>query len=94
MTTTARIRYRSLPCLLRQDGRCAGAVVFAHYPKHRGMGGAGAGWQPHEGLPLCRYHHDALDARGPTWAEHERVRQLVADLAPAFWKQTAKVVTA
>lgn len=34
-----------------------------HYPKHRGMGGAGAGWERWEWVPMCRVHHDALDGR-------------------------------
>ena len=34
-----------------------------HWPTHRGMGGAKAGWDEHEWVPLCRTHHDMLDGR-------------------------------
>ena len=53
-----------------------------HWPKHRGMGGKGAGWEPWEWCPMCRVHHDALDARNGAseWAVAltNDVRELVA----------------
>lgn len=43
-------------CLTRPCEPC-------HYPTHRGMGGAKAGWEIDEWVPLCRHHHDILDRR-------------------------------
>ena len=65
----------------------------AHYPVHRGMGSGKAGWNFGEWLPLCRACHDMLDGRNGVSAERtsdtERVREVVARLAPAFWRQAA-----
>lgn len=44
-------------------GCCTTPCEPAHFPTHRGMGGAKAGWEPWEWVPLCRKCHDALDRR-------------------------------
>ena len=49
------------------------------------MGGKNAGWAYNEGVPLCRIHHDRLDARGETWALHVQTMDMVEKLAPPFW---------
>jgi len=46
-------------CLLCGHPGC----VPAHWPRHRGMGGANAGWERTEWVPLCREHHDLVDGR-------------------------------
>jgi hypothetical protein len=51
------------------------------------MGGANAGWAYNEGVPLCRIHHDRLDARGETWALHMETQDIVTKLAPVFWER-------
>lgn len=76
-----RLLYRERPCLL-----CGGSpTCFAHYPRHRGMGGKNAGWGYNEGVPLCDRHHKQLDAQGDTWADHLKTQRLVEELAPQFW---------
>jgi len=84
-----RYYYRTLPCLVpscKAEPTCA-----AHFPRHRGMGGAKATWAYNETVPLCRLHHDALDARngaiGETWKEHLRIQRIVECLAPPFWQR-------
>ena len=79
--TTGRELYRTIPCLI-----CFGEpTCFAHYPRHRGMGGGHAGWGLLEGLPLCSKHHELLDRRMGKWDDQTVVRELVAKLAPLFW---------
>lgn len=46
-------------CLLCGRTGCAPC----HWPKHRGMGGANAGWERTEWVPLCPFHHDLIDRR-------------------------------
>lgn len=46
-------------CLLCGHPGC----VPAHYPTHRGMGGAKAGWERTEWVPLCTPCHDLIDRR-------------------------------
>jgi hypothetical protein len=67
--------------------------VPAHWPTHRGMGAAKAGWAVTEWVPLCPAHHDILDARNgaseaATARTHE-VREVVAREAP-FWHVRAQ----
>jgi hypothetical protein len=54
------------------------------------MGGAGAGWEYNAGIPLCHWHHDALDARGPNWKTHIEVQSIVEKLAPPFWEKVRR----
>jgi len=76
-----RYEYRQRPCLI-----CGGSpTCYAHWPKHRGMGGKNAGWAYNEGVPLCFRCHERLDARGETWAKHLETIKLVEELAPQFW---------
>jgi hypothetical protein len=60
----------------------------AHYPKHRGMGGASAGWEPTEWVPLCRRCHDRLDRRNGVSAvaiyQSEAVRDALEAQIPAW----------
>jgi hypothetical protein len=64
-----------LPCCLCGTKPCEPC----HHPTHRGMGGAKAGWDEHEWVPMCRTHHDALDGRlGPS---HEWLRHLCLSAA-------------
>lgn len=76
------------PCLA--CGRPAPSLP-AHYPKHRGMGGGGAGWGPDEWVPLCYLCHEALDARNGVSPVHrqrtEEVRAKVAEGAPFFCRR-------
>ena len=44
-------------CVLCHDTPCEPC----HWPTHRGMGGAKAGWERREWVPLCRYHHTLID---------------------------------
>lgn len=52
----------------------------AHYPKHRGMGGAGAGWEPWEWCPMCRKHHRAFHD-GEEW-----VIEALEKVAPSYFR--------
>jgi len=74
-------------CLLCEHPGC----VPAHYPRHRGMGGAGAGWERTEWVPLCAQCHDILDARnGASMAycqDTETARDRLRELAPAWWER-------
>jgi len=83
--TNCRRAYRERPCLI--PGCHASPVCFAHHPKHRGMGGANAGWAYNEGVPLCDVHHKRLDAQGETWALHLETQDIVRKLAPPFWEK-------
>jgi len=56
--TASRIAFES-DCLVCGATPCEPC----HYPTHRGMGGAKAGWTNAEWVPLCRYHHDLVDGR-------------------------------
>lgn len=84
--TNCRYYYRTLKCIVPG---CHQPTCYAHYPKHRGMGGANAGWAYNEGIPACRLHHDALDARNGSgkeeWAKHMQILDIVKKLAPPFW---------
>jgi hypothetical protein len=79
-----RYIYRELNCIVPG---CEHPTMYCHWPTHRGMGGRNAGWGFDEGIPGCQRHHDILDARDGTWAEHETMQALVAALAPAFWER-------
>ena len=82
--TNCRHYYRELECLIP---KCeAQPTCFCHYPKHRGHGGRNAGWAYNEGVPLCFFHHEALDARAPDWKTHMEVLATVKRLVPAFWE--------
>jgi len=83
-----RIEYRERACLM--PGCRAAPRCFAHYPHHRGMGGKNAGWSYNEGVPLCYHHHEALDARGPTWRDHLQVLATIEKLAPPFWEKVKR----
>lgn len=50
---------REMECLV-----CGRFSEPCHYPTHRGMGSAKAGWEMWEWVPMCRTHHDILDGRG------------------------------
>jgi hypothetical protein len=50
--------------------------VPAHYPTHRGFGSGKAGWERHEWIPLCRYHHDLIDRRLGVSAGVEQERRI------------------
>jgi len=84
---TWRIKYRSFPCLI--PGCEATPCCAAHWPKHRGIGGAGAGWGYNEIVPLCSYHHDLIDGRlgvsDLIEIRRAEAQARVAKLAPAFW---------
>ena len=67
---------RGMYCLYCGDSPCEPC----HYPKHRGMGGKGAGWEPWEWVPLCRIHHDVLDARNGASTSATALTQTVRDL--------------
>ena len=72
-------------CLLCEYPGC----VPAHWPTHRGIGGANAGWERTEWLPLCTPCHDLIDRRlGVSVAVEER--RIVAllrleDKAAEWW---------
>jgi hypothetical protein len=72
-------------CLLCEHPGC----VPAHWPRHRGSGGAKAGWERREWLPLCAPCHDLVDRRlGVSTAIEERrtVALLrLEQLAPVYW---------
>lgn len=70
--------------------------VCAHFPVHRGMGGANAGWSTDEWVPLCGEPggcHDILDRRNGASSDAVRlsaaVRARVTRLAPA-WRTMQK----
>jgi hypothetical protein len=83
-----RFYYRELRCLIPG---CHAPTCYAHWPKHRGMGGKSAGWAYNEGIPACRVHHDALDARNgagkDAWKTHMQILDVVKKLAPPFWEK-------
>jgi hypothetical protein len=80
----ARMVYRKIPCIICDSIDTA----FCHFPVHRGMGGANAGWKYNEGVPLCKFCHDALDGRAGH-AAHVDMHHAVAARAPSFWAAVA-----
>jgi len=81
--------------------RCARCLVCgrdgcipAHWPKHRGLGGGGAGWEPREWIPLCVHHHDLIDKRlgVSVGIETERLAAIavIEDKAPRWWRWVEK----
>ena len=58
---------RCISC--RNDGPC----LPAHWPTHRGMGGAKAGWTTEDIVPLCFECHECLDHRNGA-SGHECLR--------------------
>jgi hypothetical protein len=58
------------------------------------MGGAKAGWDLKEWVPLCTPHHDILDARnGVSRArchDTETARGRLRELAPVWWARVAR----
>jgi hypothetical protein len=60
----------------------------AHHPVHRGMGGGKAGWGDHEWVPMCRKHHDELDARNGASehaAEQTRITRYIVNVRARDW---------
>jgi len=60
---------------------------------HRGMGGAKAGWEVSEWVPLCRKHHDELDARNGVSAlatEHTRITRYIVSVRANDWQRANK----
>jgi hypothetical protein len=57
---------------------------------HRGMGGAKAGWEAHEWVPLCRKHHNELDARNGVSArctEQTRITRYIVNVKARDWQR-------
>lgn len=77
---------RQSSCLVCGDVPCEPC----HYPTHRGMGGAKAGWEPTEWVALCRRHHDCLDGRNGVSAscrEDSYVTKVLIDERLWQWKR-------
>lgn len=56
--------------------------------KHRGMGGANAGWRLEEIVPLCRGCHDKFDARNGASehaTEQTRIVRYVVSVKSRAW---------
>ena len=57
---------------------------------HRGMGGAKAGWEANEWVPLCRKHHDEYDKRLGVSAlatEHTRITKYIVSVRGPEWQR-------
>jgi hypothetical protein len=57
---------------------------------HRGMGGGKAGWSIEEIVPLCRKHHDELDARNgvsPAQSEQTRITRYIVKAKARDWQR-------
>lgn len=82
----ARKLYREFACV--REGCLRAPSCFAHYPKHRGIGGKNAGWGLFEGAPLCDYHHKILDGQKPggmSREEYETEREAIIGSIWLFW---------
>jgi hypothetical protein len=54
------------------------------------MGGAKAGWEVHEFVPLCRKHHDEFDKRNGVSAlatEHTRITRYIVSVKGPAWQR-------
>jgi len=82
----ARKLYRQFACVY--PGCVRTPTCFAHYPRHRGIGGRNAGWGLFEGAPCCDYHHRILDGHKPgdlSREQFENVRQQIVGAIYYFW---------
>ena len=62
-------------CLLCGTSPCSPC----HWPVHRGIGGAKAGWERHEWVPLCGPCHSLIDRRAGVSKHIEAQRRLAID---------------
>jgi hypothetical protein len=76
-----------MECLLCGDSPCEPC----HYPTHRGMGGAKAGWDEDEWVPMCRFHHDALDKRNGV-SDHSAHQSMMAQKAASDYQMWMRKV--
>jgi hypothetical protein len=85
--------YRTLPCVYPECGHRP--TCFCHYSgpgpggfhtKHRGSGGAGAGWGLLEGFPGCAMHHGMFDHQWGSRKDQEAARAVMIPRIFELWR--------